>query len=88
MEMELLVCSFSHGNGVTMKIHHSVGSCVVHLAIVEELIVLEHTVPLLPGPDVVSLLEECSVALWLSNAERTQTDIVGRPREVHTLLQC
>ena len=59
---------------------------MVHLAIVEELVALEHTISLLPRAHILALFVEEAVAVWVSDAEGTETDIVGRAREVHRLL--
>ena len=60
---------------------------MVHLAVVEELVPPEHTVSLLPRAYVLALLVEEAMAVWVSDAEGTETDIVGCAREVHRLLR-
>ena len=64
-EIELLFCSSTHGNRVAMEVHDPIRSGVVHLPIVEELVALQDTVPLLPGANVVPLLVEEAIRLTL-----------------------
>ena len=77
MKEEFLVCSLAHDNGVSLKVHDAIGCGVVHLPIVEELVMLQNTISLLPCPDTMSLLVQETMAVWLSDAESTQTDIMS-----------
>ena len=62
-EVKLFLSSSAHGNRVAMKVHDTICSGVVHLPIVKELMILQHTVSLLPGANIVALLEEEAVAV-------------------------
>ena len=86
MKVKLFVSCLPHDNRVAVEIHDSIGSCVVHFAIIEELMVLENRIPLLPCLDALALFEEKSMAVRLSDTEGTEADIVGRPREMDSLL--
>ena len=85
-EVKFFLCSSAHGNRVAMKVHDTICSGVVHLPIVKELMILQHTVSLLPRTNIVALLEEEAMAVRISDAQCTQTHIVSCAREMDSLL--
>ena len=53
------------------------GSCMMHLPVVKELMLFQNTVSLLPCLNTVALLVEKAMAVWVSDTEGTQTNIVN-----------
>ena len=86
LEVKLSLCSSAHGNRVAMKVHDTICSGMVHLPIVKELMIFQHTVSLLPGTNIIALLEEEAMAVGVSDAQCTQTHIVSCAREMDSLL--
>ena len=82
----LFVLGLPHDDLVPPKVHDPIGSGMAHLAIVEELMVLEDTVASLPGLDSVPLLVHPAMAVRVLDGQSTETDVVRRSTEVDRLL--
>lgn len=88
MKVELLLCSLALTDAVALQVHHSIGSGVVHLAIVEDLVMFEHTISFLPRSDPMALLVEEAMAIRILNAQSTEAHIVSSAGKMHTFLLC
>ena len=86
MKVKLLLCSLAFTDGVALKVHHSIGSGVVHLPVVEELVVFEHTVSFLPRSDTVALFVEKAMAVRVFDAQSTQAHIMSGAGKMDTFL--
>ena len=62
---------------VALQVHDAIGSGMGHLAVVEQLACLEHTVAPPPSLNVVPPLVKEAVAVWVLDGEGTETDVVS-----------
>ena len=77
MKVELLLLLLPPLHLIAAEVEHLIGRGVAHLAIIEELVGLEDTVPPLPQAQGAPLLVEKAMALWVLDGKCTETDVGG-----------